>query len=244
MTVRIYRVARATHLSSWLTALSALCLLGCETQPLVRIAAPVPAPALVVGDHWQYRITDNLRRGVQSTLDVEVTAISNGVASLRMVTVDANGKSEITEEMNASGGLVAGALKEDPVRRFPTPVTLFEFPLEDGKSWRQVIDTISPETGLRAQILNYGTVRGQTTSTAPAGTANVIFLARIIQLDDEQFWRTRTERRDAVWYAAQFKAPLRENREAQYTWLSGGAPQVVRTESTIRELVSFQPGPR
>ncbi len=244
MTVRTYRVARMAHLSSWLAALSALCLLGCETQPLTRIAAPVPAPALVVGDHWQYRITDNLRRGVQSTLDVEVIAISNGVASLRMVTVDANGKSEITEEMNANGGLVVGALKEDPVRRFPTPVTLFDFPLEDGKSWRQVIDTISPETGLRAQILNYGTVRGQTTSTAPAGTANVIFLARIIQLDDEQFWRSRTDRRDSVWYAAQFKAPLRENREAQYTWFSGGAPQVVRTESTIRELVSFRPGPR
>jgi hypothetical protein len=244
MRLRTYRVAIATRMALWLPPLLAMCLLGCQTQPLTTIAAPVPAPALVVGDHWQYRITDNLRRGALSTLDIEVTAITNGVASLRMVTVDANGKSEMTEEMNSTGGLVAGALKEDPVRRFPTPVTLFDFPLEDGKSWRQVIDTISPETGLRAQILNYGTVRGQTTSTAPAGTVNVIFLARIIQLDDEQFWRTRTERRDSVWYAAQFKAPLRENREAQYTWLSGGAPQVVRTESTIRELVSFRPGPR
>ena len=244
MTVRTYRDAPATGVSSWLPTLLAMCLLGCQTQPLTRIAAPIPAPTLVVGDHWQYRITDNLRRGALSTLDVEVTAISNGVASLRMVTVDSYGKSEITEEVNAKGRLVAGALKEDPVRRFPTPVTLFDFALEDGKSWRQVIDTISPETGLRAQILNYGTVRGHTTSTAPAGTADVIFLARIIQLDDEQFWRTRTDRRDSVWYAAQFKAPLRENREAQYTWLSGGARQVVRTESTIRELVSFQPGLR
>ena len=244
MTVRPSRLALETLVSPWIAALVAMCLVGCQTQPLTRMAAPVPAPALVVGDHWQYRITDNLRRGALSTLDIEVTAISNGVASLRMVSVDTNGKSEITEEINSKGGLVVGALKEDPVRRFPEPVTLFDFPLEDGKSWRQVIDTISPETGLAAQILNYGTVRGQTTSTAPIGTANVIFLARIIQLDDQQFWRTRTERQDSVWYAAQFKAPLRETREAQYTWLSGGAPQLVRTESTVRELLSFQPGAR
>jgi len=244
MNVNIVRFAQVAHVSSWLPALVALCLVACQTEPLTRIATAVPAPALVVGDHWQYRITDNLRRGVLSTLDVEVTAINNGVATLRMVTVDATGKSEISEEIDANGNLVMGALKEDRVRRFPTPVKLFDFPLEDGKSWRQVIDTISPETGLAAQILNFGTVRGQTTATAPAGSANVIFLARIIQLDDAEFWRTRTERRDSVWYAAQFKAPLRENREAQYTWLSGGAPQVVRTESTIRELVSFQPGPR
>src|SRR5439155_24075277 len=33
---------------------------GCTSAP---IGAPVDAPRLVVGDHWQYRVIDNLRRG-------------------------------------------------------------------------------------------------------------------------------------------------------------------------------------
>ena len=73
---------------------------------------------------------------------------------------------------------------------------MYDFPLERGKSWRQTVPTISPDTQLNAQILVFGNVQGQTVVTVPAGAFNTTFVFRILQLDDEQFWRTRTTRED------------------------------------------------
>ena len=239
-------------LLSWLFSLGVLALAGCGgggpsgTAPALGAPAgpPVPAPALAVGDRWQYRITDNLRRGAVTMLDAQVVSIANGVATLRLVYTDQRGPSERTEEIDASGGLVVGALKEEPTRRFPTPIELYDFPLQAGTSWRQTVNTTNAESGLPAQILVYGTVQGPTQVSVPAGSYDAVYLFRVIQLDDEQFWRTRTDRRDFVWYAPQVKTAVRETHDASYTLRSGGAFSVVRTENTTRDLVSFQPGTR
>jgi len=232
-----------TQIVRWLVlALSALSLVACESQPA---GAPVPAPTLVVGDHWTYKITDNIRRGIVSTLDAEVSSINGGIATVRLVLTDAQGaRTAWDQEMNANGGLVVGILKPSEVmtRRYPKPIELYDFPLTTGTTWRQVIDTTSPETGLDAQILVYGRVLGPSQVTVPAGSFGAVYVYRILQLDDEQFWRTRTERRDSVWYTPDNKAPAREMREAQYVERSGPDVAVVRTEMTVRELTSFRPG--
>jgi hypothetical protein len=205
----------------------------------------VAASKLVPGDHWTYKITDNLRRGVVSTLDAEVSSINNGVATVRLVYTDSQGRTtERLEEIDANGGLVVGTLKPSEVsaRHYPAPIELYDFPLTAGTTWRQIVDTTSPETGLDAQILVYGRVLGPSEVTVPAGTFSSVYVYRILQLDDEQFWRTRTERRDSVWYTPDNKAPAREMREAQYIEKGGPDVAVVRTEMTVRELVSFRPG--
>jgi hypothetical protein len=205
----------------------------------------VPAPKLVVGDHWTYKITDNLRRGIVSTLEAEVSSINNGLATLRLVYTSPQGETtQWNQEMDANGGLVVGILKPSEVatRHYSKPIELFDFPLTAGTTWRQIVDTTSPETGLDAQILVYGTVLGQSQVTVPAGTFSSVYVYRILQLDDETFWRSRTERRDGVWYTPDNKAPARETRDAQYIERGGPDVAVVRTESTVRELVSFRPG--
>jgi hypothetical protein len=243
---------RASWLS-WLFAFGALALAGCGgggggPGGIAALGAPpgpaVPAPMLAVGDHWQYRITDNLRRGAVTMLDAQIISIANGVATLRLVYTDPQGRSERTEEVDANGGLVTGALKEEPTRRFPTPIEMYDFPLQAGTSWRQTVNTTGPETGLPAQILVYGTVQGPSQVSVPAGSYDATYLFRVIQLDDEQFWRSRTDRRDFVWYAPQVKAAVRETHDATYVLRGGGALSVVRTENTTRDLVSFQPGTR
>jgi len=216
-------------------------LAGCATVPA---GPPVPAPTLIVGDHWVYRITDNLRMGLVTMLDAEVVSVANGTATLRLVYNNLYGRSEGTEEVDANGGLVVGALKEAPARRFPKPIEMYSFPLQRGETWRQIVDTISPETQLPAQILVWATVQGPSVTTEPAGTFETVYLYRILQLDDEEFWRTRTTRNDSVWYSPAVKAPLRELRDAYYIWRDGGVSPVVRTENTTRELISFTPGPR
>jgi len=226
-----------------LAVLAAMVLAACQTTGGASFS-PVPAPKLVVGDHWQYRITDNLRRGAITMLDADVVSVTGGTATLRLAYTDPNGgRRDATEEIDANGGLVVGALKEEQTRRFETALQMYQFPLQAGQTWRQVADTISPETQLKAQILVYGTVQGQTSVTVPAGPYDAIYIYRILQLDDEQFYRTRTERRDYLWFVPQVKGVAKETRDASYVLFGAGVNSVVRTENTTRELLLFKPGP-
>jgi hypothetical protein len=216
---------------------------GCASAP---VGPPVDAPRFVVGDHWQYRVTDNLRRGLVSRLDAEVVAIAvDGSARVRIGYDDGYGRAEWIDEIDGQGRLRSGMLWREGQRPFNPPVQLLAFPLEQGKTWRQAIDTLRQDTQLKDQILIYGTVAGRQPTTVPAGGYDAVYIYRIVQLDDEEFWRTRTIRRDAVWYAPEVKAPVREAHEAEYTEKGGGPDMTtIRTESTVVELVSFQPGRR
>lgn len=214
-------------------------LCGCASAP---VGPPVQAPRLAVGDHWQYRVTDNLRRGRLSQLDAEVIAVSGTSARVRLAITDNSGRAEWVDEIE--GGLLrAGTLWREAPRPFNPPVQLLAFPLDDGKTWRQSIDTFHPDTELRDQILVYGKVGGRKPTSVPAGVFDAVYVYRIVQLDDEEFWRTRTTRRDAVWYSPEVKAPVREARAAEYTEKGSGPDMsTVTTEDSVIELVSFKPG--
>jgi len=221
-----------------------IALAGCVSAP---VGPPVDAPRFIVGDRWQYRVTDNLRRGMVSRLDAEVvaTAATDGSARIRLAYDDGNGRTEWVDEIDGQGRLRSGMLWREGQRPFNPPVQLLAFPLNQGKTWRQTIDTLHPDTQLRDQILIYGTVAGRQATTVAAGAYDAVYVYRIVQLDDEEFWRTRTTRRDAVWYSPEVKASVREAHEAEYTEKGGGPDMsTIRTESTLVELVSFQPGGR
>jgi hypothetical protein len=220
-------------------ALMGLILSACASAP---VGPPVDAPRLTVGDRWQYRVTDNLRRGTVSQLDAEVIAVSGGSARIKVGLADSNGRTEWIDEVDGRGGLRAGSLWRESPRPFNPPVQLLAFPLDGGKTWRQSIDTLHPDTGILDQILVYGKVDGRKPTSVPAGAFDAVYVYRIVQLDDREFWRTRTTRRDEIWYAPEVKAPARETREAEYTEIGGQDMATVRTESTLMELESFRSG--
>jgi hypothetical protein len=224
-----------------LAALLALLVCACAAQ--LPVGQSVPPPHFVVGDHWEYRVIDGLRRNAVSQLDVQVTAINGGVVTMHLVSVNDYGRTEKTQEINADLGLVAGSLRYEAPRRFSPALELYDFPLGDRNTWRQVVDTFRPDTELKDNILIYGQVQGRTTVTVPAGTYDTIAIYRILQLDDEEFWRSRTTRRDTVRYATEVKGVVSEIRDAQYVeTTSGSDPATMRTEHTTTELVSFTPG--
>lgn len=205
------------------------------------LAADVDAPQLVVGDHWQYRITDNLRRGSVSQFDVEVVSISGHTARLRIRRTDERGPDEWFDEVDGQGGLVSGSLNGEPARGFNPAVKMLSFPLDKGKTWRQTVDTVRKD-GIKDQTLIYGRVRSSAPVNVPAGSFDTVSIYRTVQLDDMEFWRSRTTRTDSVWYAPAAKAPVKETHEAQYAQRGDRNQAIVRTESTVLELVSFQPG--
>jgi hypothetical protein len=205
-------------------------------------AASVDAPQLAVGDRWQYRIKDNLRRGALSQLEAEVVSVAGTTARIRVKRSDARGAAEWFDEVDARSGLVSGSLNGEPARDFNPPIQLLSFPLDKGKTWRQTINTMRKDTEMKDQILIYGKVRSSGSVTVPAGTFDTVSIYRTVQLDDTEFWRSRTARTDSVWYSAAVKAPVKEAREAQYAERGDRTRAVVRTESTVWELLSFQPG--
>jgi len=231
----VFRTLGATRLAP----IFGITALYCAVTAAAPAGAGASAPQFAVGDHWQYRITDNLRRGAQSQLDIEVISVTGGTARIRLRR-DAGG-TEWINEVDSEGGLTSGSLNGEPVRSFNPPAKLLSFPLDKGKTWRQTIDTLRKDTGVKDQILIYGKVNGPATASVPAGRFDAIAVYRTVQLDDVEFWRSRTSRTDSIWYAPAVKASVREKREAQYTQTDSGQPQV-RTESTVYELVSFQPG--
>ncbi len=217
---------------------AALLVAGCAA--IAPLVGSVDAPTLAVGDRWQYRVTDNLRRGAQSRLDVDVFAVNAGVASLRLVYTDGDGRSERVEEVDARGGLRAGALGYGPSRTYSPSLKLLDFPLAAGKSWRQSVETLRADLQVSDEILVFGQVQGRSPVTVPAGSFDAVAIYRIVQLDDEEFWRSRTTRRDQVRYAPEVKAIVREDHDAEYVELRAGPDAAtVRTENTTTELVSF-----
>lgn len=235
----IFRTLGAKRLAS----LFGITALYCTVSAAAPAGAGTSVPQLAVGDHWQYRITDNLWRGAQSQLDLEVLSVTGATARIRFQRAGAGERTEWIDEVDSEGGLSSGSLNREPVRSFNPPIKLLSFPLDKGKTWRQTINTLRKDTGLKDQILIYGKVNGPATVSVPAGRFDAIAVYRTVQLDDAEFWRSRTSRTDSIWYAPAVKAPVREKREAQYTQTDRGQPQV-RTESTVYELVSFQPGAR
>jgi hypothetical protein len=236
----MHTMLRSLPLSA-LTLLAALVLCACATrQPL---GANVAAPRFAVGDHWEYRITDSLRRGATSRLDAQVVAMNGGVATIRRVYADSYGTSEQTEEIDADGGLRAGSLGNEAARSFSPPLKLVDFPIGQHSSWQQTIDTFRGDLQFKDQIRIYGQLQGRTPVSVPAGTYDAVAIYRIMQLDDGQFWRSPTKRRDQVSYAPEVKGVVREVRDAEYVELGGGPDMaVIRTEYTTTELVSFTPG--
>jgi len=200
------------------------------------------APQLAVGDRWEYRVTDNLRRGAVSKLDVEVVSVTAGTARLRFEGADPNGRGEWFDEVDRDGNLASGTLFREPPRPFAPPAQLLAFPLQKGKTWRQTIDTLRKDTGVKDQILIYGRVGSPAAVTVPAGGFETVYVYRTIQLDDREFWRSRTSITDAIWYTPSTKAPVRIKREAKYNQKDLSNLEV-RTESTVLELVAFRPGP-
>jgi hypothetical protein len=222
-------------------ALAALALGACATpQPLVESVAP---PRFVVGDHWEYLITDGLRRGATTRLDVQVVGVNAGVATMRLVFVDSYGRNEQTEEIDADGGLRVGALGNEAVRLFSPSLKLLDFPIGHRSTWRQAIETFRSDLQFKDQIRIYGQVQGRAPVTVPAGSYDTVAIYRIVNFDDGQFWRSPTTRRDQVRYAPEVKGVVREVHDAEYVELHSGPDMAaIRTEYTTTELVSFTPG--
>ena len=218
-------------------------LAGCADFPLSTSGPAVNAPEYRVGDRWVYRGQDGFLTPVHWEETWEVTAMGAQGIDVRVTQRGPSTDGVRMERWTAPGRVAIGALYENETRRFKGDLDRYAFPLESGKTWNQWLDNYNESARKEGTINRWVTVRGWKAIATPAGTFDAIGLRVYMHLDDEEFWRERTDCSYLVWYAPAVRASVREEKQAQYLEKSGKydtAPY--RTQNAVVELVGFTAG--
>ena len=217
-------------------------LAGCSQLPVMGGGPSVDAPAYRVGDRWVYRAQEGFMTPV---LWEETREIVSAGPEGYVVRVTQRGPSVNTvrnEHWSGPGRVKVGALFDDETRRFERDLERFDFPLAPGKTWNQWVRNYNEDAKREGEINRYVRVGGWRSIATPAGTFDAIAIEIVMTLDDDEFWRGRTNCTYRYWYAPSVRAVVREEKEAQYREKSGMEKPWVRSQHGLLELTSFAPG--
>jgi hypothetical protein len=217
-------------------------LAGCASLGYGREGPPVPAPEYRVGDRWTYRARDGFMTPV--VWDETHEVIAAGVEGIRVrVTQRGPSVGSTREELLAAPGLVrVGAVFDDETRRFDGTLKRYDFPLVGGKVWNQWIGNYNDELRRKGDINRWVRVGGWSTIVTPAGTFDAVALRVVMHLDDDEFWRDRTECTYLTWYAPAVRNFVRDQREAEYQERGNRFDTGrIRSQHALVELVSYAP---
>lgn len=229
-----------------LVACAALFVAGCSgTFPLAESGPPVTAPTYEVGQRWVYRAQDGFLRPTVWEETREVLSTGPTGTTVRVTQRGPSVNNVRTEQWTTPGLVKVGAVFDDETRRFDEALRRYVFPLEPGKRWNQWVRNYNEQTQRTGDLNRYVSVGGWRTITTPAGTFDAIALHVIMHLDDEEFWRDRTDCTYTLWYAPAVKGVVREEKEAQYYEKSGKIDSgPIRSQHALLELVAFAPAAR
>lgn len=220
---------------------AAVILAGCSGMLPYGAEGPVvTAPTYQPGDAWVYRAQDGFLRPVTWEETHEVIAVGATGITVRVTQRGPTVNTVRTEQLAAPGRVRVGALFDEETRRFAEELKRYDFPLAPGKMWNQWIDNFNEQTKKSGEINRWVNVGGWRKITTPAGTFDAIAMRVYMHLDDEEFWRDRTDCTYLLWYAPAVRAVIREEKEAQYYEKSGRFDTgPVRSQHALVELVSF-----
>lgn len=219
-------------------------LAGCADLQSTGTGPAAEAPVYHVGDRWVYRAQDGFRVPVVWDETHEVTAIGADGITVRITQKGPSVDNERAERLAAPGRVLVGALFDSETRRFTPALDRYAFPLQQGQSWNQWVNSYDEATEREGQINHYVRVRGWEKITTPAGTYDAIALRVTMRLDDEEFWRYPTTCNYLIWYAPAVGATVREEKDAEYREKGDAMDGQgnIRAQHTLLELVSYSPG--
>lgn len=218
-------------------------LAGCAGIPFGADGPAVPAPQYRVGDRWVYRAQDGFMTPVRWEETWEVLAVGPEGIDVRVTQRGPATNVVRTERWSGPGLVKTGAVFDEETRLFKGELKRYDFPLVRGKTWNQWIDNFNEVLQRDGTINRWVTVGGWRSISTPAGTFDAIGMRIYMHLDDEEFWRERTDCAYLLWYAPAVRAMVREEKQAQYMEKSGKydtAP--IRSQNATLELLSFTPG--
>lgn len=219
-------------------------LAGCSYMPVGGGGPTVEAPTLHVGDRWVYRARDGFMVPVIWDETREIIAADNNGYTVRVTQRGPSVNNVRTEQWSAPGRVKVGALFDQETRRFEQDLDRYAYPLAPGKTWNQWVRNYNEDAKRSGEINRWVHVGGWRNITTPAGSFDAVALEVVMHLDDEEFWRTKTDCTYRIWYAPAVNAMVREEKEAQYIEKSGRDSPAIRSQSALLELVSYTPGAR
>jgi len=225
-------------------AATLVALAGCAGFEATGSGPAAEAPTYRVGDRWVYRAQDGFRVPVVWNETHEVTAVGADGVTVRVAQKGPSVDNERTERWAAPGRVLVGALFDSETRRFTPALSRYAFPLQQGQSWNQWVDSYDESTEREGQINRYVRVRGWEKITTPAGTFDAIALRVTMRLDDEEFWRRATTCNYLLWYAPAVRGIVREEKEAEYLEKGDSRDGIasIRSQHATVELVQFTAG--
>lgn len=221
-----------------------LALAGCAGFDAPGGGPAAQAPTFRVGDRWVYRATDGFRLPLQWVETHQVVSIAPDAITIRITETGPDARGERTEVWSAPGLLKTGSVFDEEMRRFATPIKIYEFPLAPGERWNQWVDNLNAATNKAGQINRYVTVGGWENVTTPAGTFDAIRLRVLMRLDDEEFWRGPTQCNYLIFYAPAVGAMVRAEKDAEYWEKSDRRDGIgaIRSQHALLELESYARG--
>lgn len=213
--------------------------------PTLEGGPRVPVPTYAVGDRWVYRAQDGFLRPTTWEEVHEVTAVTPEGITVRVTQRGPNVDVDRTEVLSSPGHVKVGAVFDAETRRFTQDLLRYDFPLAPGKSWNQWVHNRNETARREGDVNRYVRVGGWRRITTPAGTFDAIALSVVMHLDDDEFWRERTDCTYQLWYAPAVRAVVREEKEAQYFEKSGKIDSgPIRSQHALVELVAYAPAAR
>jgi hypothetical protein len=236
MTLR--RTFYGLHVVGALAALAGCASVGTSGSPAADL------PAYRVGDRWIYHAIEGFRVKTEWDETREVIAIGADGITVRITQKGPETNVTRTELWSTPGQVKVGSVYNNETRRFATPLQRYDFPLTDGKTWSQWVDSYNEFTKKSGQINRYVRVRGWDRVTTSAGSFDTVSLQVIMRLDDDEFWRWGTVCNYAVSYSPAVRGVVKALLDAQYREKDGSVDGggTVRTLYEMLELVSFTPG--
>jgi hypothetical protein len=229
-----------------LAGLAGALVTGCAGVPAgVTAGPPVPAPDLRAGDRWTYRISDGFRTPTVWEEVHELTAAGAGAYALRVTGKGPTTDFVRTERWSAPGTVLIGPVMDREERPFAPPMERYRFPLAGGARWNQMFDVAPDKQNFNGRLSRHVSVGGFQNVVTPAGSFNALRMRIIMQVDDEEFWRTQTECAYLLWYAPEAGAMVREEKQASYREKGGrDIASQIRSQNAVLELTSFSRGAR
>jgi len=187
-------------------------------------AESADAPAVNIGDRWEWQHTNALVNESDKTIIEDVIELNNSEIKVRerLKGRPDFGIAIFTQEWNPKDVIDA---KYEPLLR------LFKFPLEVGEKWTDTCDKRLLSTGKHGKFSVKGEVLGQEQITTPAGKFDTYKVKVILDAVGTDEDANTGHNEDIYWYAPEVKNYVR----LQHTFTRDG---VVRNKD-IQELQDF-----
>ncbi len=221
--------------------------MGCATAPSYApqgVSVSLPAPAVTLGDYWEYTVRDGYTQLPRGKFRYEVTRADDAG-----VVVQVTHEGLVMDTYVYAPGWNGREMPLTNTQRFRYNPTYpaYVYPLEPGKSWRTVVHSTDVATGRRYNTHVLGKVLGWERIHVPAGEFDAMKIQRFVYAGNAEGSLSQEEIEETDWYVPGVRRAVRTLTKSQHFDNSRGGgdgggqyPLRIRGDFLIGELTDYR----